>query len=130
MAWAKLYDEWTDHPKVLAVDPHSKLLWLASISYSNRNLTDGFLPAAQVDRLINWSDLELWDSDGEPTSVDPQQLANRLCDADLWEPVEGGYRVHDFLDYQVSKEQVERTKQAAAERQKASRERRNGASNA
>jgi hypothetical protein len=61
-----------------------------------------------------------------------------LVDASLWHVEEGGYRIHDYLDYQASREQVEAGRQSNAARQKAWRERRkaekqaqkNGGSNA
>jgi hypothetical protein len=116
----KLDDEFPDHPKVVLAGPLAGWLHVCGICYCNRHLTDGFIPRAAAHRLANFEHVGLTGTDdalvavGE--AVDCKQLAAVLCDAGIWEEVAGGYRIHDYLDYQPSKadiEEIRRQKQAA-----------------
>ena len=113
MPWVRLADDFPDHPKLIAAGPLAGWLWACGLAYCNRYLTDGFVPAAQVRRLADVDD--------------PASLAVKLVDVKLWEPVEGGYRVHDYGKYQPSRADVEHDRELAKERQARLRERRNGA---
>lgn len=109
MTWVRLDEEFPDHPKVAAAGPLAAWLHVCALAYCNRYLTDGFVPAGQVAKLADFSGLRVKVGD----------LAGRLVDVDLWEAAEGGYRVHDFHDYQPSRAAVEadrRSKQEAKSR--------------
>lgn len=92
MAWVRVDDQFPDHPKVIALDLASSGLWLHGLCYANRHLTDGFVPAALVRRV------------GDETA---EAAAARLVSAGLWEPVDGGWVVHDYAEYQRSREEIE-----------------------
>jgi len=53
----------------------------------------------------------------------PQNFVAELVEAGLWEAIEDGWQLHDFLDYQPSKAQVTADRKKTAERQKRWRER-------
>jgi len=114
--WARFDDEFPDHPKVLAAGPLAAWLHVCAICYACRYLTDGFIPHGQVRRL---ADVE-----------DPTLLVGRLVSSGLWEVVPGGYRVHDFLEYQPAKAGVEHerelTKKRTAEWRARQESKRNG----
>lgn len=101
MSWVKIDDQFPDHPKVVAAGPLASWMYVCGLSYCARFLTDGFIPAAQIRRLA--------DVDGAT------QLAETLVRVGLWEHAEGGYQVHDYLEYQPSKEKALATKEARAE---------------
>jgi hypothetical protein len=101
MAWVKLDDQFADHPKVLQAGPLAGWLYICGLTYCSRLLTDGFIPSGQVRRL---ADLK-----------NPDALAKRLVDAGLWESCEGGFRIHDYLEYQPTKERVLTTRAVRAE---------------
>jgi hypothetical protein len=96
MTWVKLDDQFADHPKVLEAGPLASWLYVCSLTYSARILTDGFIPKAQVRRL---ADVE-----------NAQELADKLVEVGLWDCVENGYQIHDYLDYNPSADTV-KTKQ-------------------
>jgi hypothetical protein len=102
MPWAKLDDQFPDHPKIEAAGPAAAWLFVASICYSGRYLTDGFIPAGRVARLT--------------ALPNPEACAARLVEAGLWEPVENGYYIHDFLEYNPSREMVLRRTQTEGNR--------------
>lgn len=101
MTWVKLDDHFPDHPKVLAAGPLAAWLYVCGLAYASRYLTDGFVPAAQVPRL---ADLK-----------QASALAERLVDAGLWEQTDGGYQIHDYLEYQRSAREVDELSAKRAE---------------
>lgn len=92
MAWAKLDDEFYDHPKVLRVSLAATGLYALCLSYAARKMTDGALPANAVRRLAGD---EMWEA-----------LAEQLVHVGLWEREHDGFRIHDFLAYNRSKAEV------------------------
>ena len=109
MSWVKIDDNFASHPKIVAAGPMAGWLYICGLTYSARYLTDGFIPAKQV-RLL--ADIE-----------SPATVAAKLVECGLWEPVDGGYMIHDYLKYNPSGVQVKRDREAAAARQAAWRER-------
>jgi hypothetical protein len=100
MAWVKIDDQLPNHVKVAYLEdmvlPALGLNMLA-LCWCNSQLTDGFIPEAQVRRLAGNA---RW-----------LPLAEVLVKAGFWEEVDGGYQIHDYLDYQPSKEDVLATKE-------------------
>jgi hypothetical protein len=106
--WIKLYDDFLEHPKVEAAGEDAALLYVGGLLYCSRALSDGFIPATRVKKLTGKSGV--------------RKLTDRLVDAGLWEPVDGGYQVHNYTSRQRTAEQVEADRAAAAERQRRARE--------
>jgi hypothetical protein len=115
MTWVRLDDGFPDHPKVDAAGPLAAWLYVCGLAYCARFLTDGHIPADRVARLA--------------AVAEPLALAARLVEVGLWERTTGGYRVHDYLEFQPSAERVRRERTQNAHRQEDFRARRNGASN-
>jgi len=109
MTWVRLADDFADHPKLAEAGPLAGWLWVCGLAYANKHLTDGYLPTAAVRRL---ADVE-----------DPFRLAARLVASGLWEPADGGYRIHDFGEYQPSAESVRAERERNAKRAAEWRER-------
>lgn len=101
MPWVKLDDDFSDHRKIMAVGPLAAWMHVCALCYCARLLTDGFIPAAQVRKLADVDDAT--------------SLAALLVREGLWQSAEGGYRIHDYLEYNPSREQVEATKAVRAE---------------
>src|SRR6266705_2800835 len=102
MAWVRLDDGYPEHPKVDRVGPLAAWLNVCAWAYCARNLTDGFVPDGRVDQLA--------------AVQKPRHLVELLLEGKLWERVPGGFLVHDFLDYNPSREQVLKERAAAAKR--------------
>lgn len=112
MAWVKLDDQFPDHPKIVQAGPLAGWLHICAIAYCNRFLTDGFVPAAQVPRLADFAGLAEVVSvadglAGMGSDVEPAMLADRLVAFGVWEQAVGGYLIHNYLDFQPSKAEVE-----------------------
>lgn len=93
----KLDDAFADHPKVMAAGPLASWLHVCALLYCSRLLTDGYIPIAQVRKLA--------DIDG---AID---LADRLVEVGLWDRADDGYQVHDYLDYNPSREDTLRRRE-------------------
>jgi hypothetical protein len=91
VSWFRCDDALGNHPKVMRLD--DKLLpamglWVMCGVYAAKHLTDGFVPRKVV-RMYG----------GE-------KFAKDLERAGLFRPAEGGWVLHDYLDWNPSKEQV------------------------
>ena len=99
MAWARIDDNFFNHPKVRNAGKDAVIFYLAALCHSNAFLTEGFIQDAMIE-LIGVQSFQ----------KKPVQLAERLVDCGLWERVDGGYLIHDFLKYNHSKAEVEEIK--------------------
>lgn len=105
MPWFRLDDSFHSHPKVIAAGNEAAGLFVRCGTYAAEHLTDGYL-----DRDI----VLLY---GNP------ELAAVLVRVRLWHPRRRGWLIHDYLDYNPSREEVERDRKSGAERQRRRRER-------
>lgn len=106
MGWLRLDDRYDEHPKVIAAGSEAGLIVnVRAMLYCARNETDGILLQAIVPRIT---------SDFSPNKA--KQQVKRLLEVGLWERVEGGYLVHDFLDYNPSKADRDADRAKARER--------------
>ena len=112
MVWARIDDHYTTHPKLNAAGPLAIAVDVAGICYCALNLTDGYIPETALSILLNM-----------PITQIRKQVA-RLIEVGRWETKEGGYLVHDFLDYNPSAEEVLGKRQKEADRKAEWRERR------
>lgn len=103
MGWAKFDDQFTDHPKVQAVGPMAELLAMRAVIYAARYETDGLIRESVLPRLT------------VGITAPSKQIAALLRE-NLWEKVDEGWLIHDFLDYHPSKADREAERQAARER--------------
>lgn len=87
MSWVKHDDNTAHHPKVTSVPLAARWVWFASTCYASRHLTDGFIPR---------NALKLVTPEATPA------IAAVLVHAGLWDAVDDGWHVHDFLDFQPS----------------------------
>lgn len=118
MSWAKLDDQYPDHPKIVEVGPLGMALHTAAMCYCARYLTDGFVPTAMIGRLINWEGICVI-SNGVSNGVTNKMVTDELTRVGLFEVVEGGFKVHDYLDYNPPAEQVKKERAENAARQAA-----------
>ncbi len=128
MPWSRVGDELPEHPKFTAAGPLAGWVWLDGLCYSNRNLTDGLIPEAiakQYGTAVIAAAVETFRMAGwkpkKGRSTRDIDLPAVLVNCGLWERAEGGYRIHDFCDYNKSKKEVLAERAAWKERQKKSR---------
>lgn len=103
MGWAKFDDQFSDHPKVVAAGPMAELLAMRAIIYCARYETDGMIQAEQLPRLA----LGI---------ASPKKQVAALVRVGLWDEVDGGWMVHDFLDYHPSAKRRDQEREEARQR--------------
>lgn len=119
MPWVRVDDHFDEHPKHSLAGPLCWALWLAGLAYCNRNLTDGFIPWAVARKLVSWTFLDPPDEEGRQrrvtvsvtsgmsgNDVTSEMIIERLLMAELWKECKGGYKIHDYPDYQPSRKDV------------------------
>jgi len=108
MGWVRLDDNFADHPKVIGLSDTAFRLYIEALCYSNRQLTDGFIPMAVYLKASKNDD------------------ADFLIEAGLWEEVPLGYQIRSYDEYQPLREKVEEKREQARERLRRFREKRDG----
>lgn len=98
MSWARLDDRFPDHPKVIAAGREAAWLAVKAICWSSSHLTDGYLPKPVALQLA------AADTCGNPKAA--ATLIRALLRHKLWKTAGGGYRIHDFLEYNPSRAQI------------------------
>lgn len=88
MPWVKLDDAMPKHPKVLHLRDRAFRAHIEAICYSAHYLTDGLIET-EVARREGWT-----------------RDALALVEAGVWEETGTGWRIHDYLAYNPSREQV------------------------
>ena len=95
MTWAREEPDAPLHPKSFRAGVAAYGFDRAGIAYCARCLTDGFIPSSDLELLFP----------GTPRTT-CRRLAERLVAVRRWTVVEGGWRVHDYLKYNPSREEV------------------------
>jgi hypothetical protein len=120
--WVKLDDRIADHPKFFDAGRHlgrhgiarAFAVYVAGIAYANKHLTDGFLSESAV---------KAFKIDRNPCEIG-SVLA--YSDVGLWEPVEGGWRIHDYHHHNPKAQDVKEKQAADRERKRVERAGKNG----
>jgi hypothetical protein len=102
VAWVRIDDHLHAHPKFRAAweqEPASVGLELFALSHSAAYLTDG-----RIDGLF----VRSWFR----TPRRQHRAVGALVDAGLWVPNGSGWEIHDYLDYNPSREQVTRKRRS------------------
>ena len=90
MAWVKISDDFSTHPKILAISHAAQVALIDSYCYAARHRTDGHIPAAAISRIA------------------PPKLRDELITGGLWDRNgDGGIVIHDYLEYNPSKADLE-----------------------
>ncbi len=127
MVWALIDDGILDNPKIAKVGLFGFAIHVAGIVWSCRTLSDGFIPTARVECLLDvraTSRELLANVDEQMIGINEQVqtdvrelisdrthpsalfIVQALVDVGLWDEVEGGYMIHDFLVYNPSRAEV------------------------
>ena len=92
--WVKIDDAMPHHPKLVAAGPQAFALDVAGICYASRYDTGGFIADRALTAIL-------------PSLSQPKRHARDLCEMGRWVRNEerGGYDIHDYDDYQFTKEE-------------------------
>ena len=112
MPWVKLDDRFPSHRKIALLSDRAFRLHVSAICWCAENLTDGRIAERELPLVAKVRGIKA--------------TAQQLEDAGLWDRIEGGWEIHDYLDYNPSRDQVLAERKRNAERQERFRQRRNG----
>lgn len=112
MSWVKLDDRFPSHRKIALLSDRAFRLHVSALCWCAENLTDGHISDRELPLVAHVRGLKA--------------TAKQLEDAGVWDRVEGGWLVHDYLDYNPSRDQVLAERKKNAERQERFRQRKNG----
>jgi len=123
MPWVKLDDRFPSHRKVALISDRAFRLYVSALCWASENLTEGRILDRELPLVARIRG--------------PKNVAKELEEAQLWDRIEGGWVIHDYLEYNPDRARVQAERQANAARQKAFRDRkraekeakRNGQSN-
>lgn len=107
MAWFKVDDHLYSHPKWLSLSKGSRALWVTAGSWCSGQLLDGFIPEAVLGILGG-----------------TRREASELVTVGLWRDEKGGWRFHDWQNYQPTRKAVMDKRAKDAERIRAWRDKR------
>lgn len=123
MPWVRFDDQFPIHRKVKRLSDPAYRLHTEAIFWCARNLTDGFVPAEDLPDVA---------SARRPLKFIPELMgrgswhqAGAVCESESCpahvdnrpEAVDDGWLIHDYFDYQPSKQKVDRERKAKALRQ-------------
>lgn len=106
MAFVQLDDNFVEHRKIAALSLRAFKLHVAALCHCNRHLTDGHISAHALKVLL-------------VSSTARRPDVAELVAAGLWHENNGDYTIHDFLDWNPSREIVGLRKAKAAARKAA-----------
>ena len=113
MPWVRIDENAMDHPKFVAISANAWRLWCEGMTYCQKHLTDGFIPTQGVKGMRYYSLAAL------------RMLLAPLVPGKgpLWHDADGGYRVHDYHDWNESRDAVLTAREESKERRRKWRER-------
>lgn len=113
VSWLRIDDSFAEHEKIIDLSDKAFRLHIVGMCYCARNLTDGRL----TDRAIKVV--------CAVTSASRRHIVE-LRDATLWVPLEDGWQIKDYLDYNPDAAAVKGRRAMAADRQRRWRDSRRG----
>jgi hypothetical protein len=107
VAWLRIDDRVRTHPKIAEAGPAAAWLWFCGVCYCREHLTDGVIHKSVLASLAM-------------NLTQPVKHAERLVAVGLWHETDNGngYTVHDFLDWNPSRAEVETARKADLERKR------------
>jgi hypothetical protein len=102
MAWVRIDDQAPRNHKLLKAGPAAAWMWVCGIAHCQAHLSEGFIAEIAVPMI------------GVAGATRAKKLADVLVTVGLFERVDGGYRVHDYHDFNETKAEALARKTALA----------------
>ncbi len=118
MAWIRLSDDYTDHPKFDNLSDGAFRLWHQGLAFCRKFQTDGLIPQASLRKLKAFTDKRLTEL------TTPWQDGKHP----LWEAHGGSVQMHAYLKWNLSKEEETGEREEAAKRMRRLRKNRRACS--
>lgn len=105
MAWARIDDQYAEHPKIVGLSDRSFRLHTAAICLANRKLTDGHLSTHDTRMLLAL------------TKASKRHVVE-LVDSQVWEANGDGWQIRGYLDWNPDAESVKARRDADRRRKR------------
>lgn len=105
MPWVRIDEHALNHVKILALSHGAFRLWVEGLAHCQKHLTDGAISRAAL-RGFRYASRPRVD----------ELVASVDSHAPLWTPDEDGWRVHDYLQWNESREHVLEARKCAKDR--------------
>lgn len=115
MSWGRVDDGWHRHPKIRRCSMAARGLWTTAFSWTADVELDGFIPEDMVPKLAETDDVAAMIE--QLTRIAPPYTHG------LWEKVDGGYVMHDYLKINPSAKSLDRKRKKHAKHSRTWRER-------
>ena len=109
MPWVKLDDRFPSHRKISLLSDRAFRLYVSALCWSSENLTEGLIRDRELSVVARIRGIK--------------GAAKELEEAQLWDRGDGGWQIHDFLEYNPDRAKVKAEREANAARQQAWRDR-------
>lgn len=94
------------HKKIAGLSDAAFRLWVSGMDRARSQGTDGQLDELDLDLIARCP----------PKGPKRTKIVAELVAVGLWEPIDGGWQIHDYLDWQDSSERVRTLRERARER--------------
>jgi hypothetical protein len=112
MAWIRLSDDYNDHPKFAKLSDGAFRLWHQGMGFCRKFQTDGLIPTSTVREFKAYG----------PKRMRELMTPWRDAENPLWHHVDGfGVKVHDYLQWNPSKEAENQRRNESKERMRVAR---------
>lgn len=109
MPWVRLDDRFPSHRKVALLSDRAFRLYVSALCWASENLTEGKILDRELTLVARVRGMKA--------------AARELEDAQLWDRVDDGWEIHDYLEYNPDRAKVQADRKNNAARQQAWRER-------
>lgn len=94
MAWVRIDDQAPRNAKLLRAGPAAAWMWVCGIAHAQAQMTEGFIPDIAIGTI------------GIAGAERSRKLANVLVSCGLFDRIDGGYMVHDYLEHNQTREEA------------------------
>lgn len=109
MPWVRLDDRFPSHRKVALLSDRAFRLHVSALCWASENLTEGKILDSELRVIAHVRGIKA--------------AAKELEDRELWDRVDDGWVIHDFLEYNPDRVKVQKQRENNAARQQAWRDR-------
>lgn len=109
MPWVRLDDRFPSHRKVSLLSDRAFRLYVSALCWASENLTEGKILDRELSVVARIRGIK--------------SVAAELEAAGLWDRIESGWVIHDYLEYNPDRARVQADREANAARQQAWRDR-------
>lgn len=91
MTWVKIDDRFEGHPKVIRAGYQAIGVYILALTHSAGHLTNGHVSPEWVKRVAGGQ---------------AKKMSDKLVSVGLWEPNGDGWTIHDYFEFNPSRETV------------------------